>query len=122
VENADDVIFSVTPGGIFTYVSPRITECLGYSPGELFGQSFEALIHPDDRDSRREFLHREFLSGRTRSRFECRIRHGNGSWQVHTLTASPVHDARGLLVSVVGSIRDAAGSASGPGPAARLSG
>nr|WP_319376248.1 PAS domain S-box protein [uncultured Methanoregula sp.] len=122
VENADDVIFSVTPGGIFTYVSPRITECLGYSPGELFGQSFETLVHPDDRDSRREFFHREFLSGRTRSRFECRIRHGNGSWQVHTLTASPVHDARGLLVSVVGSIRDAAGSASGPGSAVRLSG
>lgn len=47
-ENASDLISKITPDGIYTYVSPACRNILGFEPRELIGQSYYALVHPDD--------------------------------------------------------------------------
>jgi PAS domain S-box-containing protein len=48
-DQSHNIIGTFTPDGIYTYVSPACKTLLGYSPEELIGQPFVALLHPDDR-------------------------------------------------------------------------
>jgi diguanylate cyclase (GGDEF)-like protein/PAS domain S-box-containing protein len=48
VENAFDVIVDCAVSGRILYVSPNITDVLGYAPPEITGTFLIDLIHPDD--------------------------------------------------------------------------
>jgi len=48
VENISDVIFTLNPEGVITYMSPVIERIYGYKPDEATGQRFDRFIHPDD--------------------------------------------------------------------------
>ncbi|UMZ74905.1 SpoIIE family protein phosphatase [Natranaerofaba carboxydovora] len=48
VENAHDIIFTVTSNGIFTYMSPNCKNILGYKAEEVIGKSFMRFVHHDD--------------------------------------------------------------------------
>lgn len=49
VENINEVIFTVDPNGVFTYISPAIERVTGgYSAAEVIGHSFFEFVHPDD--------------------------------------------------------------------------
>ena len=47
-DHAQDVIVRLDRSLRRTYVSPAVFSMLGYAPGELLGQNFRALVHPDD--------------------------------------------------------------------------
>ncbi len=49
-ENSSDIIVRATVDGKRLYISPSVTEVLGYTADELLGDAREDLIHPDDRD------------------------------------------------------------------------
>ncbi|NYT06485.1 MAG: PAS domain S-box protein [Methanomicrobiales archaeon] len=106
VENANDIIYEMTAGGMFTYVSPKVTEQLGYDPGEVLGASFSSFIHPDDLETCRRFAQETITTGVKKSGLEYRIRHRNGSWQWHSTTTSPIRDADGRIVALLGICRD----------------
>lgn len=79
-EAATDTIVRGNLDGVRLYVSPSVTELLGYAPQELVGHKAIELTHPDDLP---EFmaLMQEIRSGRLRiGRTEQRQRHKNGSW------------------------------------------
>lgn len=48
VENINDVILSLNPEGVITYISPVVHNMIGFSPDEIVGKSFREFIHPDD--------------------------------------------------------------------------
>ena len=48
VENLNDVIYTIDPQGIITYMSPVIEKIVGYKASEIVGQHFGHFIHPDD--------------------------------------------------------------------------
>ena len=48
--NSADLIWEFNENGIFTYVSPRIKELLGYRPEEVIGQSLFKLIPEQDKE------------------------------------------------------------------------
>jgi PAS domain S-box-containing protein len=106
VENANDIIYTLTPDGIFTYVSPKLSEALGYDPGDFVGKSFDCFIHPDDLPACHEFVRQVFASGGTKSGIEYRIRHRDSTWRWHTTTASLLRDGAGAIVSYLGICRD----------------
>jgi signal transduction histidine kinase len=56
VEEANDIIYSLTPEGIFSYVSPNWTEILGHDVSEVQGKSFVPFVHPDDLQACMEFF------------------------------------------------------------------
>ncbi|MEN6396403.1 MAG: PAS domain S-box protein [Methanoregula sp.] len=106
VENADDVVFSLTPGGVISYVSPKWTKLLGYDTSEIIGKTAAGFIHPDDYPRNREFFHQTFVTGKQTSGLEYRIRNKNGSWQWHSQNGSLMRDAEGEIIAYLGISRD----------------
>ena len=106
VENSYDTIYTMSPEGIFTYVSPSVTSRLGFSPTDLEGKSFELFMHPDDVPQFRMFLQKT-KSEKTRQRTaEYRGRHADGSWRWHVSKLVPLFDENGNVICLEGIASD----------------
>jgi PAS domain S-box-containing protein len=56
LERAGDILFRISPGGIFQFVNGSVRE-LGYEPSELIGKHFSTIVHPEYADAmQREFV------------------------------------------------------------------
>ncbi len=106
VENANEIVFSLKPDGIITYVSPRWTELLDHDTREVTGKHASAFIHPDDLPRIRELFPRIVTTAKKMSGIEYRVRHKDGSWLWHSLSIAPVHDAGGTVVLIQGISKD----------------
>ncbi|MFQ5751851.1 MAG: PAS domain S-box protein, partial [bacterium] len=106
VENANDIIYSLTPEGKFTYVPPNWKDILGHEVSEVLGKSFEPFVHPEDLAACQKFLHKVFESGEKQSGIEYRVKHKNGSWRWHTSSASPFKDENGRVLYYIGIAHD----------------
>lgn len=106
VETANDIIYSVSPDGHFTYVSPNWKEKLGHDPSEVIGQHFTHFVHADDVERCTQFLIQLYQDGKKKSGLEYRVRHKHNYWCWHTTNASPIFDEEGRITSTVGIARD----------------
>jgi PAS domain S-box-containing protein len=107
VENASDIIYSLTPDGVFSYVSPNWKEFFGEPADAVIGKKFDPYIHPDDVQVCQEFLHSVLTGDRgSRTSLEYRVLRADGSVRWHTSTASALFDENGNAVSFVGIARD----------------
>jgi PAS domain S-box-containing protein len=106
VENANDLIYMLTPDGIFSYASPNWPDILGQEVSEILGKSFAPLIHPDDLQSCYDFLASVVETGEKQSGIEYRVRHKDGSWRWHTSNASCLKDSDGNVEWFLGIARD----------------
>jgi two-component system, cell cycle sensor histidine kinase and response regulator CckA len=106
VENANDIIYTLTSDGIFTYVSPNWTQLLGHEISEVEGHSFMPFVHQDDVSDCSEFLRKVFESGEKQSGVEYRVLHKNGQWLWHTSNASAKRDKDGHVTEYMGIARD----------------
>ena len=79
LENVRAIIVETDDQGRFTYVSPTITEVLGYAPQELLNQPSLRPIHKEDRAAVAE-LFRKLLASGQGSKLVHRARHKNGHW------------------------------------------
>ena len=106
VENANAIIFSVTRDDVLQYVSPNWTLLLGHDIREVEGASYAPLVHPDDLPAIRSLLQQVFDERKQPFNLEYRIRHKDGHWAWHMLSASPVCDANGRVTLGIGVSRD----------------
>ncbi|QMS91494.1 PAS domain-containing protein [Nostoc edaphicum CCNP1411] len=106
VENANNVIFSLTLEGIFSYVSPNWTEVFGHEVAEVEGKSFIPFIHPDDVHICVDYFKRILTTGEKQKAIEYRVQHKNGTWRWHTSNSSAIRDANGNIVNFVGICHD----------------
>ncbi len=106
VETANDIIYSVSADGCFTYVSPNWQDKLGHQPSEVIGKHFAHFVHPDDVERCTQFLIELYEEGTKKSGLEYRVRHKNNYWCWHTTNASPIFDEEGHISSTVGIARD----------------
>jgi two-component system, cell cycle sensor histidine kinase and response regulator CckA len=106
VENANDIVFSLTPEGNFKYISPNWTEMLGHDIKEIMGSFFGVIIHPEDVPMCKSYLDRAIMTGEKQSGIEYRIMHKNGSWRWHVTNASVVRNDDDKIISIVGIARD----------------
>lgn len=106
VETANDIIYSVSSDGCFTYVSPNWKDKLGHEPNEVIGQHFAHFVHPDDVERCTQFLTQLYEEGTKKSGLEYRVRHKSNYWCWHTTNASPIFDEEGHISSTVGIARD----------------
>lgn len=106
IESANDVIYTLNPDGVFTYVSPMWTEQLGHSRNEVLGRSFEQFVHPEDVETCYSFLQEIVTLGKKRAGIEYRIFHKNGTMQWHMSNASPIYDEDGVVIKYMGIARD----------------
>ena len=102
VENATDLISTLTVDGRMMYQSPPVTRLLGYEPEELRGDSVFKYVHPDDRPEA-ESVWEELISepGKTIRLYSFRFRHKDGSWRRFEATLTNLLDdpAVGAILS-----------------------
>ena len=103
VQHTSDLIAVVDAQGVVRYVSPSVTDLLGYPPSRVEGSSFLALLHPADTRRARVLLHRAANRPGTFPRLEVRLRHAEGHYVfVEAAGTNRLVDpaVRGLIVNV----------------------
>jgi diguanylate cyclase (GGDEF)-like protein/PAS domain S-box-containing protein len=105
VENAADVIYTIDPQGVVTWIAPTVTRALGWSADELVGTVMASLMHPDDLAEtarRRQALH-EGSDPRDTEDFLIRIRTKSGAYVWASGTGrtmrGPDGSSQGVMVS-----------------------
>jgi PAS domain S-box-containing protein len=107
VENANDLIFTITLDGRFTYLSPKFREMCGYEPTEFIHRSFALLAHPDDVAGMYAMLRGQLLKRDKLTDFECRICHKAGHYiWITSNHSAPIEDENGNLIGFQGIVRD----------------
>ena len=106
VENANDIVFTLNISGTFEYLSPRLTDLLGYHPQDLAGRHYSTVIHPEDLRRYEDFFERLIKTGNTDSSLEYRVLHVNGDWRWHDTNAAPIYDRDRNLIGMLGIGRD----------------
>ncbi|HDP79860.1 MAG TPA: PAS domain S-box protein, partial [Spirochaetes bacterium] len=84
IEHSHDIIYTLNPDGIFTFVSPAWTSMLGHPVDAVEGRHFTEFIHPDDHPACFDFMRLVIESGRRQEGVEYRVKHADGSWLWHT--------------------------------------
>ena len=106
VENANDIVYTVSPEGIFTYVSPNWLEFMGEPADDAIGNSFKPYVHPEDVHLCQEFLDKVLTSGKKQRSVEYRVKHKDGSWRWHVSNGSPLRNPEDDIVGYLGIARD----------------
>ena len=106
VEDANDIIHSVALDGRFTYISPNVTEVLGYEVEELVGKSFVPIIYADDVQACIDHIKQVIETGIKQAGFEFRAIRKDGSCCWLTANSSALKDADGKIIGVQGIVRD----------------
>ena len=104
VENANDIVFSLSRAGVFIYVSPTWKEAFGYELSEVIGHPFDPFVHPEDVPRCHTFMQKVFETGEKQSGIEYRVRHKDGTWIWYSANASLVSEGNDL--SLIGIGRD----------------
>lgn len=92
VENASDLIYTLTPQATFEFVSNNWEQILGYSAEQIMGQPVHQSVHPDDYPACKAFMDKVFRTGERQQGFEYRVQHKNGDWRWHISNASLICD------------------------------
>jgi two-component system, cell cycle sensor histidine kinase and response regulator CckA len=106
IENSHDIIYMLSPDGVFLFVSPSWTTFLGHPATQVTGKAFQTFVHPDDVGKCDDFLRKVLETGQRQEGVEYRVRHVDGSWRWHTSRAVPVRDEAGTVVEYEGIAND----------------
>jgi diguanylate cyclase (GGDEF)-like protein/PAS domain S-box-containing protein len=79
VDQASDVIMVIGDAQV-TYVSPSVERVLGYREGEVLGEPYLELVHPDDRQAVVDFVVSLLPTPGATGLIECRLLHADGRW------------------------------------------
>ncbi len=104
VENAKDIICTLSTDGTITSLNPCFETITGWSLAEWVGKPFPPIVHPDDLPVALEFFQR-VLRGETPPIFELRVRVKSGEYIPGEFTETPLIKD-GQVVGVLGIGRD----------------
>ncbi len=105
-ENSPDIIYTVDAKGVFTYINPIWERLLGHTKDELIGRYFIEFIHKDDESTLVSVFKRIRDQGETVKNVICTIFATDGSRRHFSLSGSPNFDSRGILIGLVGTMKD----------------
>lgn len=102
-ENASDVVAQLGPDRVVVWVSPSVSEALGWDPDDLVGTDLGALLHPEDEALvLTEVNHDPDADGSVVSR----VRRADGGWSWMSLRTTSFRSPDGTLDSAVTSLRN----------------
>jgi PAS domain S-box-containing protein len=106
VENALEIIYTLTPEGMISYASPRWTQLIGHESPDLVGRSFVSFLHPSDRTVFQSYFAAAAAGDGQNQRIEFRMENRNGLWRWYGTTLSAVKDSQGRPKEFVGIAED----------------
>jgi PAS domain S-box-containing protein len=99
-------MWEINTFGVFTYVSPRCRDLLGYRPEEVRGQTPFYFMDPEDAQRTRRHFVEAVRQGRVLLRSESRYRHRDGHLVIMETCAVGYFGAGGRLCGYRGIDRD----------------
>lgn len=105
-DNATDVILRSSMRGGIEWVSPSVTEMLGWHPGQVVGRTVGSLMHPDDLDRVRADQKAIIAQGGTEGRVTVRFATADGGWRWMSDHGRAILDDAGQFVGGIDSLRD----------------
>jgi PAS domain S-box-containing protein len=106
VENANDIVYALTPEGVFSYISPNWLDYMGEPPEKAIGKRFEPYVHPEDVQLCHDFLETVLEKGKKQSGVEYRVKHCDGTWRWHVSNGAPLLNDTGTITGYIGIARD----------------
>ena len=106
IENTDEIIYTLSLDGMFTFVSPSWTRHLGHQVEDVIGKAFVDFVHPDDVLKGKVYTYRLFKDPSHRGSCVYRANHLDGTTRWYETTGSVVVGADGSPVHFVGLAHD----------------
>jgi PAS domain S-box-containing protein len=106
VENASETIYTISPEGVITYISPTWNDRLGRDASAVQGKHFETFVHPDDVTGYWTAFREVLATGKPQRGIDYRIRHADGGWRWRSSALSVVQDQRGKPLYLIGIAED----------------
>ena len=95
LNTASEILHAITPEGRIKWVSDALTAKLGYTPEEVSGERYIDYVHPDHIDAWTQFFQNTLATGSISASIEYRVRHADGSWIWHAMSAQTYSDRTG---------------------------
>jgi len=106
VETTSDWVWEVDQNGVYTYVSPRIHDLLGYRPEEVIGKTPFDLMPPGERERIASIFAHITTQGKPFRGLENVNQHRDGHLVVLETNAVPFFDTEGTFLGYRGIDRD----------------
>jgi PAS domain S-box-containing protein len=94
-------VWTATPDGQLDWFNDRVYEYAGRAQGELDGDAWVSMVHPDDVAITAEAWKRALDTGDT-YQTEFRLRHNSGAFRWHIVRAVPIRSDEGRIVRWIG--------------------
>jgi PAS domain S-box-containing protein len=106
VETTSDWVWEIDSNGVYTYVSPKIREILGYGPEEILGKTPFDLMPPGEADKIRSTFEKIAALKKPFALLENRNVHKDGREVILETNGAPILDPAGNLLGYRGMDRD----------------
>jgi PAS domain S-box-containing protein len=98
-------VWTARPDGLLNWFNPRVYEYAGYSPGELDGDQWSKIVHPDDLASAVAVWMQAIGSGNAYE-VEFRLRRADGAFRWFLARAVPARGEKGEIIRWIGTNTD----------------
>ena len=105
LQHSRDVIGLLDPGGVLTWISPGLTEMLGWTPDDVVGHDGFAFVHPEDRSVALDRFGAILGLGRPVDPVTVRVANTSGEWTTVEIAGAPWR-VEGRIEGVVVNLRD----------------
>ena len=106
VETTSDWIWEIDTNGVFTYVSPRIRDILGFEPSEVLGKKPDEFMPPEEAQRVQGILTPIFAARSPFSNLENKNLHKDGRVVMLETSGIPIVDTDGVFCGYRGIDRD----------------
>ncbi|MDD2664714.1 MAG: EAL domain-containing protein [Dechloromonas sp.] len=116
VDQSPDLIYTLDDSGNFVFINRRVESLLGFSPEELVGQHYSAIVHDEDIEHAYYAFNERRVGDRATNNYEVRlkhkhfgVRHFDNRLIVAILTSQGIYPAggsRGHFMGTSGVARD----------------
>lgn len=106
IENAQDIIFTLSLDGRFLYISPNWESLTGYTVDKTINRSIYEIIEENDRHAFENFIQQIIHNHDVEHAISFKIRLDDGSFQWHLCSLSLLLEDDGQVKSLLGITRD----------------
>lgn len=106
IDTTPDVIWDLSPDGIFTYLSPQCYDIIGYKSEEKIGSNLVDLVKPELKENVTEILKKGTLRRTGLFTFDIPCIHKDGREIILNIRSFPLIDDNGNFIGFRGVTRD----------------
>lgn len=105
----DFILFTLDRKGLLTYVSPSVSDMLGFAPEDAIGRHY-TTFHTNSPVNKQAIANTEAgLRGERLPPFETELRHKDGKLIIVETTERPIFDAQGHVIALEGVVHNITG-------------